>query len=59
MTEIGIAVLLFFLGGLLGRATAPARPRIGLIAGAGLDVDRAVRRPELREAFREDRRRRR
>lgn len=53
-----LTFLFFFMCGVIvGRAWAPKRSRNALIVGTGLPVDRAMRRPELRAAFRADRRR--
>jgi hypothetical protein len=47
-------LLVFVIGLLVGRSYAPRRARNALIVGPGLPVDHAVRRPELRDAFRAD-----
>jgi hypothetical protein len=48
----------FVIGVVVGRMYAPRRARHGLVVGEGLPVDRAVRRavrrPELRAAFKAD-----
>jgi hypothetical protein len=51
-----VYLLVFVVGVLVGRSYAPRRARNALIVGPGLPVDQAVRRPELRDAFRADRR---
>lgn len=56
MTSIAF-LLAFGVGVLVGRLYAPRRARNALIVGRGLEVDHAMRRPGLREAFRNDRRR--